>query len=134
MTKRIVICDDEIHILRAAEIKFNRAGYQVFIAADGEEGWRLIREHKPDAVVTDYQMPVLDGLSLAARIRDSEFSGLPVVMLTARGFELSSEQVKREYGLAHLASKPFSPRELLERIERLIDERTVQRELAAQPV
>jgi len=42
MTKRILLCDDELHILRAAEFKFKRAGYEVVLASDGQEGWVLI--------------------------------------------------------------------------------------------
>ena len=122
MPKRILLCDDELHILRAAEFKFKRAGYDVVIATDGEEGWEKIGAVRPDIVVTDCQMPRLSGLGLAERIKSSpQTAGLPVIMLSAKGFELSPEQLREEYGIIRLLCKPFSPRELFALVESLLD-------------
>jgi len=118
MTKRILLCDDEAHILRAAEFKFKRAGYEVFCAFDGQEGWEQLLEHRPDIVVTDCQMPRLNGLQLAERIHTTpETSGLPVIMLSAKGFELSGPEIRAKFGIRALVAKPFSPRELFQRVE-----------------
>jgi two-component system alkaline phosphatase synthesis response regulator PhoP len=115
MAKRILLCDDEVHILRAAEFKLLRAGFDVVCASDGEEGWQRIQEARPDMIITDCQMPRLDGLGLAARIRGTpELNGLPIIMLTAKGYELSHGDVEREYGIMAVLAKPFSPRELLQ--------------------
>ena len=121
MTRRILLCDDEAHILRAAEFTFKRAGYDVACAHDGQEGWELIFEHHPEIVVTDCQMPRLSGLGLAERIRQTPATAhLPVIMLSAKGFELSSEQLRRQYGISCLMAKPFSPRELFARVEAVL--------------
>jgi DNA-binding response OmpR family regulator len=118
MPKRILLCDDEPHILRAAEFKFRRAGYEVFCAFDGEEGWEQLLAHRPEIVVTDCQMPRLNGLQLAERIHTTpETSGLPVIMLSAKGFELSGVEIREKFGIRVLLAKPFSPRELFERVE-----------------
>jgi len=118
MSKRILLCDDEAHILRAAEFKFKRAGYEVVCAADGQEGWELVLEHRPDIVVTDCQMPRLNGLQLAEKMKQHpETSGIPVIMLSAKGFELSSDNIRDRYGIQALLAKPFSPRELFQRVE-----------------
>jgi DNA-binding response OmpR family regulator len=118
MTKRILLCDDEAHILRAAEFKFKRAGYEVFCASDGQEGWELVLRHRPDIVVTDCQMPRMNGLQLAERIKlTPETSGLPVIMLSAKGFELSPADIREKFGIRALLAKPFSPRELFQRVE-----------------
>ncbi|KKK62978.1 hypothetical protein LCGC14_2998950, partial [marine sediment metagenome] len=61
MSKRVLLCDDEIHILRAAEFKLKRAGYEVQTAGDGQEGWEAIEAQKPDILITDCQMPRLGG-------------------------------------------------------------------------
>lgn len=115
MTKRILLCDDEIHILRAAEFKLRRAGFEVDIASDGEEGWQRILEHKPDILVTDCQMPRLDGLGLIRRMREHpETREIPALMLTAKGFELSAEELAEQLNVLRVLAKPFSPRELLE--------------------
>jgi two-component system, OmpR family, alkaline phosphatase synthesis response regulator PhoP len=123
MTKRILLCDDEIHILRAAEFKLKRAGYDVQIAGDGQEGWELIDTFKPDIVITDCQMPRLDGIGLVQRIRENpDTAGLPVLMLTAKGFELSHEDLARQWNVIAVMAKPFSPRELLQRVNEIIGE------------
>jgi len=121
MTKRILLCDDELHILRAAEFKFKRAGYEVDLANDGQEGWERIQKQRPDIVVTDCQMPRLSGLGLAERIRSvPELADLPVIMLSAKGFELSPDKLLATYGIRCLMAKPFSPRELFARVEAVL--------------
>ena len=121
MTKRILLCDDELHILRAAEFKFKRAGYEVVCANDGQEGWEQIQSRRPDIVVTDGQMPRLSGLGLAERIRQTpETAGLPVIMLSAKGFELPSAELRSQFGIRCLMAKPFSPRELFARVEAVL--------------
>jgi CheY-like chemotaxis protein len=114
----IVICDDEPHILRAAEFKFRGAGHAVRAASDGEEAWQFLQEDLPDLLVTDYQMPRLDGLSLITRLREHEpTSHLPVLLLTAKGLELSFDALHNQLRIFALLGKPFSPRELLAKAE-----------------
>jgi DNA-binding response OmpR family regulator len=114
MTKKVMLCDDEIHILRAAEIKISRAGYEVRIAHDGQEAWEAMQADPPDALVTDLQMPRCDGMELTARIRgDERLKDLPIVMLTAKGFELARENLAARWGIVEILPKPFSPRQLV---------------------
>jgi DNA-binding response OmpR family regulator len=95
----------------------------VLCANDGQEGWELIEERRPDIVVTDCQMPRLSGLGLAQRIRQTPATAdLPVIMLSAKGFELPQEELREEYGIRHLMAKPFSPRELFARVEAVLSE------------
>jgi two-component system alkaline phosphatase synthesis response regulator PhoP len=121
MTKRILLCDDEMHILRAAEFKFKRAGYDVICASDGQEAWEQVQALRPDIVVTDCQMPRLNGLQLAELIKNTPAtSDLPVIMLSAKGFELSPQELRNQFGIRCLMSKPFSPRELFSRVESVL--------------
>jgi two-component system alkaline phosphatase synthesis response regulator PhoP len=123
MCKRILLCDDEIHILRAAEFKLKKAGYDVQITADGEEGWEAIQKQKPDLVITDCQMPRLSGLELVRRIRDKpETADIPVFMLTAKGYELSQELLVNDLHVLQVIAKPFSPRELLQDVNALLQD------------
>lgn len=123
MSKRVLLCDDEIHILRAAEFKIKRAGYTVQVAADGEEAWALMQQQMPDIVITDCQMPRLGGVGLVRRMRDHDATkSLPVFILTAKGFELSREELKSELHVLDVIAKPFSPRELLARVEEALSE------------
>ena len=121
MSKRILLCDDEIHILRAAEFKFKRAGYDVVLAGDGEEAWVELQRQLPDIVVTDCQMPRLSGLGLAERIKnDPRTCNVPVIMLSGKGFELSESDIRDRYGIRSLVGKPFSPRELFQQVEAIL--------------
>jgi len=121
MSKSVLLCDDEVHILRAAEFKFQRAGFDVRTAADGLEGWEQILARRPDLLITDWQMPRLDGFGLVQRIRAEEsLSDLPIIMLTAKGFEVSHEELRAHWGVRAVLAKPFSPRELLLRAEELM--------------
>jgi two-component system alkaline phosphatase synthesis response regulator PhoP len=121
MAKRVLLCDDEIHILRAAEFKLRRAGYDVRIAGDGQEAWEAIRQERPDVLITDCQMPRLDGFGLVQRIReDPDTRDLPVLMLTAKGYELSQDELAAKWNVAGVIAKPFSPRELLRMVEKIL--------------
>jgi two-component system alkaline phosphatase synthesis response regulator PhoP len=121
MPKRILLCDDEIHILRAAEFKLKRAGYDVQIASDGQEAWESIQQRVPDILITDCQMPRLSGFELTQRIRENPTTRhLPVLMLTAKGFELSQEDLAEKWNVIAVIAKPFSPRELLQTINRIL--------------
>ena len=127
MIKRILLCDDEIHILRAAEFKLKKAGYDVEIAGDGQEGWESIGRRRPDILITDCQMPRLDGLGLVAKVRnDPALADLPIFMLTAKGFELSHEELAMKWNVMAVIAKPFSPRELLQRVNDALQEQPVE--------
>ncbi|MDZ7619906.1 MAG: response regulator [Patescibacteria group bacterium] len=127
MPKRVLLCDDEIHILRAAEFKIKRAGYSVRTAGDGEEAWQLVQDQTPDLLITDCQMPRLDGLGLVRRMRDDvRTASVPVLMLTAKGYELSHEILAAELGVIDIIAKPFSPRDLLKRVDAILAEETAE--------
>ena len=99
MTQRILLCDDDIYILRAAEFKFQHAGYTVDTAGDGLDAWESIQRARPDLVITDCQMPRLGGLDLVQRMReDPATAEIPVLMLTAKGFELPRRRDFEEIG------------------------------------
>lgn len=127
MSRRILLCDDELHILKAAEFKFKRAGYDVVTAGDGEEAWEAISQQLPDLLITDCQMPRMNGLQLAERVKnDPATCRLPVIMLSAKGFELSNDELRDRFGILALIAKPFSPRDLFERVEAILNEREAE--------
>jgi DNA-binding response OmpR family regulator len=122
VAKKILLCDDEVHILRAAEFKLKRAGYDVRCAGDGQEGWEMILEEVPDLVVTDLQMPRMTGLDLARAVRENELTRhVPVLMLSAKGFEAEHTDQAKECGIIGVLAKPFSPRELLKIVEQILE-------------
>jgi DNA-binding response OmpR family regulator len=113
MSYHIHVCDDEPHIVLAVSSKFAKAGFHVTTANDGQAAWESIQRQPPQLLITDLQMPRLDGLGLIKRLRETpELRDLPVILLTAKGFELE-EEIRNEYGVEHVRCKPFSPRELV---------------------
>lgn len=127
----ILVVDDESHILHVVSLKLQNAGYRVITAEDGEEGLALALEQRPALVITDYQMPLLSGVALCQRLRDDErTSQTPALMLTARGFSIDRD-VLSQTNIVAVLSKPFSPREILAQVQRLLSEQTQMEALQA---
>ncbi|MFM1824116.1 MAG: Alkaline phosphatase synthesis transcriptional regulatory protein PhoP [Planctomycetota bacterium] len=136
---RILVVDDETHIVDVVALKLRNAGFEVVTASDGEEalaalaapGARPTHEAPFDLVVTDLQMPVVSGLALArAMLDDARLAAIPVLMLTARG-HLLREGESVTANIVRLVHKPFSPRALLADVEELLAERREARGRAA---
>ena len=122
MEKKVIVADDETHILQVVSMKLQNAGYDVLTAVDGEEALELCTSEEPDLLITDYQMPVMTGLELCKQLRASETTrDIPTIMLTARGFDIDPGQME-EAGIATVLAKPFSPRELLGKVDELLTE------------
>ncbi len=118
MCKSILLCDDEVQIIKAAEIKFRKQGYEVLCASDGHEAWEMIQRQVPDLLITDFQMPICNGGQLCERVRASAgCAGLPIFMLTGKGYELTLDEVAARWGVLALVTKPFSPRELVQMVD-----------------
>jgi two-component system, OmpR family, alkaline phosphatase synthesis response regulator PhoP len=118
--KKILVVDDEVHIVQVVAIKLRNNGFEVITAENGAEGLELAVQEQPDLIVSDYQMPVMSGLEMIENLRAKpETRNIPVVMLTARGFAIEDEK-KQQLGVAACLSKPFSPRELLQSIESVL--------------
>lgn len=119
----ILVVDDEAHIVRVVAFKLRSAGFDVIEAFDGEEAWDRLSETHVDLVLTDRQMPILDGIELARRIAsDPGTADIPVIMLTARGFRLTPSELS-DAGVVEMIDKPFSPRGLVQRIETILSSR-----------
>ncbi len=118
--KKVLVVDDEIHIVHVVAIKLRNNGFEVISAGDGQEGFKLACEEKPDIIITDFQMPIMTGLEMVQKLRCCEQTkDTPGIMLTARGFAVGDEQ-KRDLPISECLSKPFSPKELLRDIEDIL--------------
>lgn len=127
-TPLILVVDDESHILHVVSLKLQNAGYRVTTAEDGEEGLAVALDQNPDLIITDYQMPFMTGLELASELKQHEATrSTPVLMLTARGFRLAEHLLTRT-NIVSVLSKPFSPREVLERVQELLADRITKAE------
>lgn len=126
--KKVLVVDDEIHIVHVVAIKLRNNDYEVITAENGAEAFKLACEVNPDIVVTDFQMPVMTGLELVEKLRQTEETkNTPVIMLTARNFAIEDEQ-KEKLQISECLSKPFSPKELLRSIEDILYDKAVVQE------
>lgn len=110
---KIIVADDEVHILRVVELKLRSAGFEVVCAHDGLEARHEILQSRPSLVITDYHMPGINGMELAEMMYLREdLREIPIVLLTAKGFSLNPNDLAKT-NIVRIVSKPFSPRELL---------------------
>lgn len=120
-TPQILLAEDTVTTRELERSILELAGYSVLVAADGAQAWQLLQTHPVDAVVSDVDMPRMDGVSLCRTIRSSrEFAQLPVILVTS----LHSDE-DRQRGLdagadAYLSKTGFDRGELLDALERLL--------------
>jgi len=123
MTKKILIVDDDPHIREVIIFTLEKAGMKTLQAANGTEALHTIATQKPDLVVLDISMPELDGLEVCRRLRKQ--SDLPILFLSSRDDEID-KIVGLEIGGDDYMTKPFSPRELVARINVIMKRITPQ--------
>jgi DNA-binding response OmpR family regulator len=115
--ERILIVDDEAHIVELVRLYLERDGFRVESAADGAQGLRLARELRPALIILDLMLPEVDGLEVCRQVRAE--SDVPIVMLTAREEDVD-KIVGLELGADDYLTKPFNPRELLARVKAIL--------------
>lgn len=113
----ILVVDDDVELVGLLRFALDAAGYDVVIAYDGEQALQRLREHPPELVILDVNLPRLDGFQVLERIRRG--SQVPVMMLTVRTNE-EDEVQGLDLGADDYLRKPFSPRALLARVRSLL--------------
>lgn len=121
---RILVAEDEPYIGKMLDFRFRNLGHEVTRAINGGEALELASKEKPDLVVLDIMMPVLDGLQVLRKLKlQEETKNIPVVILTAKGME--KDIVKGlETGAVDYVIKPFSFAELMARVNRALAPRS----------
>jgi two-component system alkaline phosphatase synthesis response regulator PhoP len=113
---RVLVADDEPHLLRLVKFRLEREGYDVLIATDGDEALELARRERPDLCVLDVMMPKRSGFDVLRELRaDPECAGMKVIMLTARAHDRDVD-AGFALGADDYITKPFSPQELRVRV------------------
>jgi DNA-binding response OmpR family regulator len=115
--QKILVVDDEDHILELARLYLSREGYQVETVSDGAQALTRFGQTRPDLVVLDIMLPNVDGLTICREIRQQ--SQVPIIMLTARD-EVTDKVVGLELGADDYLTKPFHPQELVARAKALV--------------
>ena len=114
---KVLVIDDEENVCELITLYFEKAGYDVVCAGEGNEGMEMVRSQKPSIVILDLMLPGMDGLDVCKEIR--KFSNIPLIMLTARVDEVD-RVLGLEIGADDYVTKPFSPRELLARVKAVL--------------
>ena len=119
--KRILIVDDDAFIRRPLEFILREEGYEAVTAVDAEDGLRQIAASLPDLIFLDVMMPGKDGLTVCAELRrDPRTSGIPIVLLSARG-QAHDRDTGLALGATDFMTKPYSPHELKRRVRELLN-------------
>lgn len=113
----VLIVEDDQSIVTLLEFTLNKAGYKVTSTDNGEEALFMIEENKPDIILLDWMLPEISGINICKMLRsEDETKNIPIIMLSAKGEE--SDRVEGlQKGVDDYIVKPFSPKELLARIE-----------------
>ncbi len=123
MRKRILVVDDDAELVELLSFNLRGAGYSVGTANDGIEALKKARSLRPDLVVLDLMLPELDGFAVCETLRrDAELSSVPIVMLTAMSSQLARLN-GYESGATVYLTKPFSPKDLVNRIQIVLNQR-----------
>ena len=116
----VLIADDEPNVRLLVTTLVACARHAVLEAADGEEAWALLREHRPALAILDVQMPGRSGLALARAVKDDPaLAGTYVILLTARA-QATDVAAGKEAGADAYLTKPFSPLQLLAAVEQAL--------------
>jgi DNA-binding response OmpR family regulator len=121
--KKVLIVDDEKDLVSLVALHMRSAGYEVFIANDGWTAIDMCKKNKPDLVILDLMLPKLNGWEVCRRIReDDNIKNIAVLMLSARG-ETDDKLRGFDVGADDYVTKPFSPKELVARVKRILARR-----------
>ena len=128
MKPKILIIDDEIHIVELIKFNLENSGYEVDVSYDGLDGYLKIKQDKPNLVLLDWMLPNISGIDMLKKIRsDESLSNIPVIMLTAKNMERDKIE-GLELGADDYITKPFSIKELLARISSVLRRYNINKE------
>jgi len=118
--KTILVADDEPSIIKVVSYRLKKAGYDVMSASNGQEVMDSISAKRPDLILLDLSMPIMDGYEACRRIKsDKSLMSIPVVFFTASTTAVDIEDVARKFNADGYMRKPFEPEELLKKIKEL---------------
>ena len=115
---RILVAEDNVAMGNVIGFNLKKAGLEVVHVVSGDMAWRLLQLRDFDLLVTDYQMPGMNGGELCRRIREElRLAAFPVILLTAKGLEIDVAFYRETLGVSAVLMKPFSPRELTQLVQ-----------------
>ena len=124
---KILVVDDEIYIVHILDFSLGMEGYEVITALDGEQALERMKTERPDLVVLDIMMPKLDGYEVCRAVKSNPATkNVPVILLSAKGRNVD-QKMGFDVGADDYITKPFSPRKLVERINKLLGQAISER-------
>ena len=118
--KTILLADDEAYLRLLVQTTLDDPAYRILEATDGNQALAMARAEHPDLLVLDWMMPGLSGLAVAQMLRrDPTTADIPIIMLTAKG-QATDQALGHAVGLQAYLLKPFSPLELLEQVQAIL--------------
>lgn len=130
MSNKILVVDDDANIRELLRLYLQREGYSLFLAANGSEGLTVFREIKPDIVILDVMMPIINGLEVCNMIRQE--SDIPIIMLTAR--DATDDKLSGfEQGADDYVVKPFDAKEVVARVKAHLKRQTLNQDHSQNP-
>jgi len=119
--KRALIVDDNMALARVTQFALDRAGFETQTANNGRIALELALDSHYDIVITDQQMPEMTGMELCQRLREHpDYSECPILLLTAKGFELELYRLREDLGINATFVKPFSPSAIVSAVQDLL--------------
>lgn len=120
MPKNVLIVDDSISMRQMVSFTLKQGGFEVFEAENGQEALQKLSNQKVQLIITDLNMPVMDGITLIQSVRQKpEMKHTPILMLTTEGLASKKEQGKAA-GATGWIVKPFDPQKLLQTVAKVL--------------
>jgi DNA-binding response OmpR family regulator len=120
--KRILVVDDDAELVKALQIRLERANYEVSVASDGQEGLQKARKQKPDLIILDIVIPKMEGDSVAAALKENRATrDIPIIFLTCLAEGLTEKPDGRLRGGNFFLGKPFDTEELMTMVGDLLE-------------
>jgi CheY-like chemotaxis protein len=121
MPKKCLVVDDNVETIDIVTFLLKRAGYDVLPAYDGEKGLAMAKSQRPDLILLDIMMPVMDGVTMNQRLKDDPTTrDIPVIVMTARGGMEPMFQGPKASSIQGYLIKPFSQKELLQKMDEVL--------------
>ena len=120
--KKILVAEDNRVMSDVIHFNLERAGFDVSVCGNGRQAVELLECELFDVIITDFQMPEMNGEELCRHIRqDVRHADVPIFMISAKGFELDVARLTEELSLTKVLSKPFNPKEVVEFVRAVLE-------------
>jgi CheY-like chemotaxis protein len=118
---RILIAEDNRVMSEVMRFNLQRAGFEVETVLNGRRAWERLQEQPYSILLTDHQMPEMAGDELCRQLRQSSLNqDIPVIMISAKGYELDVDMLYSELRISKILFKPFSPRQIVECVSQIL--------------